>query len=82
MPVPTNTSTLQVFLGFANYYSDFIPNILGRVRKKTFMRNYVLGPNMNKEIEEKVTSCRDCVIATKAPPGKFTHWIDLGQGCI
>ena len=54
-------------------------------RMKTLMRSDVFWPNMDKEIEEKVNSCRGCVIAVKAPPVKFTPWpkMDrLGQGCI
>ena len=27
MPTPTNVSTIQVFLGLANYNDNFIPNI-------------------------------------------------------
>ena len=42
MPAPTNVSTLQAFLGLANYYGNFIPNIhilrasLNRLLKKRF----------------------------------------------
>ena len=35
----------------------------GIVRMKALMRRYVFWPNMDKEIEENVKSCRDCAIA-------------------
>ena len=42
MPIPTNVSTLQAFLGLANFYEYFIPNMhilrapLNRLLKKKF----------------------------------------------
>ena len=41
MPVPTNVSTLQVFLGLANYYGDFIPNM------------NVLRASLNKSLKKR-----------------------------
>ena len=41
MPAPTNVSTLQEFLGLANYYGNFIPNM------------HILRGPLNKRLKKK-----------------------------
>lgn len=43
----------------------------GTSRMKSLMRSYVYWINMNKDIENTVRSCKECTLATKAPPRIF-----------
>ena len=35
------------------------------------MRSYVYWPNMDKDIENIVKSCKGCALAAKTPPIKY-----------
>ena len=41
---------------------------------KALMRSYTYWPNMDKDIEQVVKTCKGCQLAAKAPPVKFTPW--------
>ena len=43
-------------------------------RMKALMRSYTHWPNMDKDIEQVVKTCKGCQLAAKAPPVKFTPW--------
>ena len=36
------------------------------------MRSYVYWPNMDKDIENVIKSCKGCALAAKAPPIKYS----------
>ena len=43
-------------------------------RMKALMRSYTYWPNIDKDIEQVVKTCKGCQLAVKAPPVKFTLW--------
>ena len=43
-------------------------------RMKALMRSYNYWPNMDKDIEQVVKTCKGCQLAAKASPVKFTPW--------
>ena len=43
----------------------------GSTRIKSLIRSYFHWPNMDKNIENAVKSCKGCALAAKAPPIKF-----------
>ena len=53
---------------------DFHAGHQGSTRMKSLMRSYVHWPNMDKDIENAVKSCKGCALAAKAPPIKFNPW--------
>ena len=54
---------------------DFPTGHPGTTRMKSLMRSYVYWRNTDKDIEEKVKACRECALATKAPPIQFSPWL-------
>ena len=50
---------------------DFHTGHLGSTRMKSLMCNYVHWPNMDKDIENTVKSCKGYTLVAKAPPVKF-----------
>ena len=53
---------------------DFHAGHPGSTRMKSLMRSFVYWPNMDKDIENAVKSCKGCALAAKAPPIKFNPW--------
>ena len=53
---------------------DFYVGHHGNTRMKIMMHSYVHWPNMDKDIENAVKSCKDCTLAAKIPPIKFNPW--------
>ena len=50
---------------------DFHVGHPGSTKMKSLMRSYVHKPNMDKDIENAVKSCKGCALAAKATPIKF-----------
>ena len=55
--------------------NDFHAGHPGSTRMKSLMRSYVNWPNMDKDIENAIKSCKGCALAAKAPPIKFNPWL-------
>ena len=53
---------------------DFRTVHSGMSRTSALMQSYVYWPDMDKDIENMVKSCKSCVSVTKAPPIKFNPW--------
>ena len=51
---------------------DFHIGHLGIKRTKCLMRSYVFWKNLDKDIENMIRSCKDCALAAKSPPIKFS----------
>ena len=53
---------------------DFYAGHPGSTRKKSLMCSCVHWPNMDKDIENAVKSCKGCALEAKAIPIKFNPW--------
>ena len=62
-------STLQKYI-----LKDFHAGHPGSTRMKSLMCSYVHWPNMDKDIENTVKSCKSCALAAKTPLIKFNPW--------
>ena len=66
------SSTLQKCI-----LKDFYAGHPGSARMKSLMWNYVHWPNMDKDIENAVKSCKACALAVKVSPIKFNPWLKI-----
>ena len=46
----------------------------GITRMKSLMQCYVYWPNMDKDIENIIKSCKGCALAANTPPIKYSPW--------
>ena len=53
---------------------EFHQGYPGIGRMKALMRSYIYWPNMDKDIEQVVKTCKGCQLAAKALPVKFIPW--------
>ena len=53
---------------------EFHQGYPGIGRMKALIRSYTYWPNVDKDIEQVVKTCKGCQLAAKAPPVKFTPW--------
>ena len=53
---------------------DFHTWHLRMCKIKALMQSYVYWPDMDRDIENMVKSCRNCASVAKAPPIKFNSW--------
>ena len=50
----------------------------GSNRRKSLIRSFLYWSNMDKDIENAVKRCKDCVLAVKAPPGQRQTFHGVG----